>query len=229
MNKSIGNSVGIILQARMGSTRLPGKILLPLGYTTVLGWILDRLEQLPYKVVVATTENPQDDVVIKFCDNRSTFSFRGHEQNVLDRYLGCARKFHFTNIIRLTADNPFPDVEEILALEKLHLSGNYDYTHSFNQLPIGVAAEIFTIKSLETSRNEGVESHHQEHVNEFILENPTRFCTASLDTPKNKWRPDLRLTIDTKEDYEFISECVSHMKDPFIGTETIIKYCSLSA
>ena len=86
MNKSIGNSVGIILQARMGSTRLPGKILLPLGYTTVLGWILDRLEQLPYKVVVATTENPQDDVVIKFCDNRSTFSFRGHEQNVLDRY-----------------------------------------------------------------------------------------------------------------------------------------------
>ena len=100
--------VGIILQARMGSSRLPGKFLKKIGDKSLLEHIFYRLTFLkhPAKVVLATSTNQKDDIVELFCKSRNIDCFRGSEENVLERYYLCAKKFGFDHIVRLTGDNP---------------------------------------------------------------------------------------------------------------------------
>lgn len=195
--------VGIIIQARMGATRLPGKILMTIGRKILLEHILYRLTKLRYSAmtVIATSDTPGDDVVESFCDSHSVACFRGSENNVLDRYYQCAIQYGFRHIVRLTGDNPFPDMEELDNLIDLHLSAGTDYANSFASLPIGVGAEIFTFAALERSWREGNAPHHIEHVNEYMLEHPEIFRATSLNVSPDKNRPDIRLTVDTAEDY----------------------------
>jgi spore coat polysaccharide biosynthesis protein SpsF len=195
----------------MGSTRLPGKILQTIAGRPLLEHILSRLSRLrhPAQVVVATASSPRDDVVAQFCSARSVDCFRGSEDDVLARYYECARERRFDHVVRLTADNPFTDIEEIDRLIDFHLAGGYDFSYSFEQLPVGVGAEIFTFVALERSFAEGHAPHHREHVDEYILENRSAFRTASMTVPEAKRRPDLRLTVDTEEDLRkahFIAE-----------------------
>ena len=107
--------VGIIIQARMGSSRLPGKILMDYEGNTLLGHIISRLERLDYPAekVIATSVLPKDDVVEGFCQKSGVICFRGSEENVLERYFECARKYGFSQIVRMTGDNPFPDISEL--------------------------------------------------------------------------------------------------------------------
>jgi spore coat polysaccharide biosynthesis protein SpsF len=196
--------IGIIIQARMGSTRLPGKILMKIGSKALLEHILYRLTKLRSAVttVIATSDDLRDDVVERFCDSQAVACFRGNENNVLDRYYQCALQSGFQHIIRLTGDNPFPDIEELDNLIELHLSRSVDYTNSFTCLPLGVGAEIFTFDALKKCWEEGREPHHIEHVNEYMLENPDLFSTAVLSVSTHKNRPDVRLTVDTEDDYK---------------------------
>lgn len=220
--------VGIILQARMGSTRLPGKVLLPFGDTTLLGWILRRLCDLPWQTVVATSSLEQDAKISDYCAQQGIECFRGSEQDVLDRYYKCATTYAFDHVIRLTADNPFPDTEELRHLVRLHIEGTYDYSHNIGKLPIGVGAEIFNMQALAKSWRDGWQPHHREHVNEFILEQKQRFRIGYLEVPINKHCPGLGLTIDTESDYQRIRTCIAELADSPISTEKLIKQCSLS-
>src|SRR5262245_45837810 len=130
----------------MGSTRLPGKVLKPIGGMPLLAYIMTRVERLehPVRTVIATSTSPRDDVLAAFCRERGFGCFRGSEENVLERYYRCAREYGFDQVARLTADNPFPDVEELDRLIDLHVASASDFSHSFEALPIGVGAEIFT-------------------------------------------------------------------------------------
>jgi len=195
--------LGVIIQARMGSTRLPGKVLKPVGDRPLLGVILRRLERLqsPAEIIVATSELQRDDPVVTFCLQTGVRCFRGSEEDVLDRYYRCATGYRFSQVVRLTADNPFVDVAELDRLIRRHLDSQADYSHSFASLPIGVGAEIFSYRALEESFNHGHLPHHREHVNEFIQERPGDFRTVSLRVAPDKHRPDIRLTVDTPEDY----------------------------
>ncbi len=127
----------------MGSSRLPGKVLKPIGSKVLLEHIIYRLGFLRHKaqLVVATSDTSRDDVVASFCQRLGVSCFRGSELNVLERYYDCARQFGFTQIVRLTADNPFIDVCELDRLIDLHVTNNADYSHSFGVLPVGVGAE----------------------------------------------------------------------------------------
>lgn len=196
-------TVGIIIQARMGSSRLPGKVLKPIAGKPLLDHVLGRLEgfRRNARVVVATSTLDQDSPIEAHCGGRFS-CFRGSELDVLDRYFRCASAFGFDHIVRLTADNPFTDIEELERLVDLHLEGGYDYTHSFGMMPLGVGAEVFTMDALAASHRDGMAPHHREHVNEFIQENPQRFRIGVLDVPAAKRAPELRLTVDTQEDYE---------------------------
>lgn len=196
-------SLGIIIQARMGSTRLPGKVLKPIAGKVLLDHVLGRLEGLrrDARTVVATSLAPPDDLIEAHCRRRIA-CFRGSELDVLDRYLQCAEQQGFGHVVRLTADNPFTDMVELERLIDLHLDGKYDYTHSFGMMPLGVGAEVFTIDALRISHREGFASNHREHVNEFVQENPQRFKIGVLDVPATKRAPELCLTVDTLEDYE---------------------------
>jgi spore coat polysaccharide biosynthesis protein SpsF len=195
----------------MGSTRLPGKILLPIAGKPLLGIIILRLSQLKSQVstVVATSIESINDQVEKFCNQNNQTVFRGSEENVLERYLSCARHYGFNDIIRLTGDNPFIDTKELDRLITLHTDTKADYSTSIAKLPIGIGAEIFTINCLERIAQGASEPYHFEHVNEYLLENPKEFKIVELEPPITKNRPDIRLTVDTNLDYKrscFIAE-----------------------
>ena len=225
MAEAAKTPVGIVLQARMGSTRLPGKVLMPLGNTTLLGWIVRRLCALPWPLVIATSDQPRDDAIARHCEEMSVACFRGSELDVLDRYYHCAMAYGFAHVIPLTGANPCPDTEALRQLVALHLSAAADYTHSIGDLPIGVGAEVFRFEALRNSWKEGHAANHREHVNEFILESPARFHIARLDVPHDKVAPGLRLTIDTPEDYYRIAGYLSGV-DLCISTEELIRRCS---
>lgn len=223
--KMNSSEIGIIIQARMGSTRLPGKILMPIDSKLLLEHILFRLGMLrhPASVVIATSNTHRDDIVKVFCDDHMVACFRGSENNVLDRYYRCAVQFGFRHIIRLTGDNPFPDMEELDNLIALHLSGRTDYANSFANLPIGVGAEIFTFESLEKSWREGTEPHQIEHVNEYMLEHPEIFSTATLNVASEKNRPEIRLTVDTEDDYKRACFIVAKSCSEYVSIPQAIK------
>ena len=108
----------------MGSSRLPGKVLKPIAGRVLLDHVLDRLSLLefPVKKVVATSDLAQDAAIVQHCLNKRVDVFRGSESDVLDRYYQCARHYSFDHVIRLTADNPFTDIEELRRLIEQHLS-----------------------------------------------------------------------------------------------------------
>lgn len=211
----------------MGSSRLPGKILRIIHDRTLLEHVLSRLAYLKHKasVVVATTDSAKDDVVETFCAERNVNCFRGSEGNVLERYYFCARQYGFTHIVRLTADNPFTDIEALDQLIDLQLNSSADFSHSFRTLPIGVGAEIFTMAALEASYCEGKEPHHIEHVDEYMLENPGLFKTIELQIKGVKNQPDIRLTVDTPDDYQKACYIAEHATQEMISTEEAIRLC----
>jgi spore coat polysaccharide biosynthesis protein SpsF len=186
----------------MGSTRLPGKVLKPIAGKALLDHPLGRLEGLgrDAQVVVATSLRAPDDLIAAHCLGRVS-CFRGSELDVLDRYFRCAEEYGFDQVVRLTADNPFTDIVELGRLIDFHIHGGYDYSHAFGIMPLGVGAEIFTMEALAISQREGLAPNHREHVNEFIQENPRRFRIGVLAVPLAKRAPQLRLTVDTPEDY----------------------------
>ena len=222
--------IGAIVQARMGSTRLPGKVLKPIAGKALLDHVLGRLSLLAYpvKAMVATSDLAQDDAIAQHCLASGVAVFRGSEANVLDRYYQCAKENSFEHVVRLTADNPFTDIEELQRLIEQHLTQHNDYTHSFGSMPLGVGAEIFTFTALEKSAREGHAPNHREHVNEYIQEHPDVFRIGVLEVAAAKRCPDLRLTVDTGDDYRHACTIAGFAPDRWIGTEEAIRLCSHS-
>lgn len=219
---------GIIIQARMGSSRLPGKILKIIHDRTLLEHIIDRLKELKEEavIVIATSTLSGDDAVEQFCREKGVLCFRGSESNVLSRYYECAEKYGFSDIVRLTADNPFVDVEEVGRLIAYHKECGNDFTESFSQLPIGVGAEIFSFEALKEDMEKASMPHHFEHVDEYILENMEKFKTGTLQVPEEKHFPDVRLTVDTKEDYEKACYIAAHSRTGLADTKEAVALCS---
>jgi spore coat polysaccharide biosynthesis protein SpsF len=224
-------SLGIVIQARMGSIRLPGKVLRPIAGRPLLAHVLGRLQHLRHAatVVVATTVLPQDDAIVAWCAKHGVACFRGDELDVLDRYLRCAEAYGFDQVVRLTADNPFTDIEELNRLIDFHLAQCFDYTHAFGLMPLGVGAEIFTFAALQRSHAEGHAPHHREHVNEYMQEHPELFASGQLQVPPTKLNPELRLTVDTEEDWQRACELADQAGDTWLNTEDAIALCMRSA
>jgi spore coat polysaccharide biosynthesis protein SpsF len=215
----------------MGSTRLPGKVLKSIAGKVLLDHVLGRLSLLawPVQTVVATTDQSQDDAIAQHCLSNGVAVFRGSEIDVLERYYQCARENRFEHVVRLTADNPFTDMEELQRLIEQHLTQGNDYTHSFGSMPLGVGAEVFSFSVLERSVQEGRAANHREHVNEYIQENPNFFRIGVLEIPVGKRCPDLRLTVDTEVDYRQACAIAGCAPDRWLGTEEAIQLCSRSA
>jgi spore coat polysaccharide biosynthesis protein SpsF len=211
----------------MGSSRLPGKIMMKIGSKTLLEHIFFRLSYLVHNVniVLATSIEAKDDAVEEYCAFHGWNCFRGSEDNVLERYVKCAREYGFNQIVRLTGDNPFVDIEELDRLISLHQEGDGEYSFSYESLPIGIGAEVFDLRALERSYNHSYLPHHFEHVNEYILENQDQFKICRLSVPISKRRPDIRLTVDTVEDYERACYIIKNSTRDYISTEEAIGLC----
>jgi spore coat polysaccharide biosynthesis protein SpsF len=211
----------------MGSTRLPGKILMPLNGHSLLEHIILRLSRLRHEamLVIATTVNEDNNAVESLCRNLGVTCFRGSEENVLERFYLCAMTYGFNHIVRLTGDNPFTDIVELDNLIDLHLHTGSDFSHSLTSLPVGVGAAVFTFNALEKCHLEGKAPHHQEHVDEYVLEHPEIFKISILEVPKSKHSPDIRLTIDTEEDYRKARYIIAHASSLHLATEEAIRLC----
>ena len=198
--------VTAIIQARMTSSRLPGKVLKEILGRPLISFMLERVQNSQYinKIVVATTTNPQDDPVAKQSEKLGAAVFRGSEHNVLNRFYLAAKKYNADPIIRLTADCPLLDPELIDSLAVFFSDGQYDYASNCLEptLPDGLDAEIFTFKALETSFQKAFLPSQLEHVTPFIRENTDRFKIGSW-----RYHHDLsyhRWTVDEPEDLEFV-------------------------
>ncbi len=220
-------TIGIIIQARVGSNRLPGKVLKKIGDKNILEHILFRLSKLKTKVIIiiATSILEGNNKIENFCNEKNIICFRDSEKNVLKRYYNCAKKFNFEHIIRLTGDNPFTDIEELEKLIKLHLQTNADYSRTSIFLPKGVGSEIFTFEALKTSYRNGHKDNHKEHVNEYIEENKNLFKISILEIKNEKNRPDISLTVDTNDDYKKACFIIKNTRDEYITTQEAIKLC----
>jgi len=201
---------------------------MPVGRIPLLGHVVGRLSELRTcaAIVVATSTAVADVAIADWCVREAVLCFRGSELDVLGRYYECAKHYNLDPVVRLTADNPFTDVVELSRLIDMHrLQGN-DFTQSFASLPVGVGAEIFSFAALERSHREGSAPHHREHVDEYIIENPALFRCGALEVAPAKRRPDVRLTVDTQEDYRRACFVAESARGRWAGTEEAIELCS---
>jgi spore coat polysaccharide biosynthesis protein SpsF len=163
-------------------------------------------------LVLATSVDPSNDGLAEHAKQRGTICFRGSEEDVLDRYYQAAKAFDFEHIVRATGDNPFVDYEEGQTLISHHLAGGYDYSCNFPSegglLPAGVGLEVFSFACLERSWRMGLAPHHREHVNEYVLENRRAFKFGIPKTPKCKQGPDLVMTVDTPQDFDWAQSMI---------------------
>lgn len=219
--------IGIIIQARMGSSRLPGKILKTINDRKLLDHIIDRLSKSCSNatVVIATTTLTQDDEVETWCKNKGVACFRGDENNVLKRYYDCMNKYGFDYVVRMTADNPFPDVEELDRLIDMHISNGLDFSECFSGLPIGVGMEMFSKAALTDDMHNASMQHHFEHVDEYVLENMDKYYTGVLEVPLIKQHHELSVTVDTQSDYDKACYIASNSNDGLPETEEVIALC----
>ena len=219
--------IGIVIQARRCSNRLPGKILKDYEGKTLLEHISNRLKRMRNNVtvVIATSDLPQDDAVEEFCKRYNILCFRGDELNVLKRYYDCATQFGFDNIVRMTGDNPFPDIEELDRLIDYHRDNQMDFSENFSVLPIGVGMEIMSYTALDQSMKKASLPKHFEHADEYILDNLEEFRHGTLGVIPEKNRPELRLTVDTQEDYERACYILRNVQTEYVTTEQAILLC----
>ncbi len=197
-----------IVQARMGSERLPGKVLLDMGGETVLGRVVQRLRgaRLLEQIVVATTVLPGDDAIEQECVRIGVACFRGSSEDVLDRYYRAAQTMASEFIVRITADCPVIDpalVDESIGRFRAE-SVDYCATDVPATIPRGNDVEVFTMAVLQQCWREGHEPYQREHVTPYIYEHPAIFrlaaITSELDCRQYRW------TLDTQEDYEVLCE-----------------------
>jgi spore coat polysaccharide biosynthesis protein SpsF (cytidylyltransferase family) len=213
-------TVATIIQARMGSTRLPGKTLMDIAGEPLLAHMVARSDAMERSdlTVVATSTDAGDDPIAALGSARGWHVFRGSEADVLDRYVQAARDCGADHVIRVTADTPLMDPEEGDRVIAHHLESGADYTHNITvwggETPLGCGVEAFTLGALEASWQDGHEPHHREHVDEFVYEHPERFKLEKVVASEAVRRPDLRLTVDTPEDLQLIREIYERLYQP---------------
>ena len=223
-----------IIQSRMGSTRLPGKVLLPLADKFVLEHVVSRVSRATKvdTVVVATSSEQQDDIIAKLAPGFGAEVYRGSESDVLGRMFKAATKHESETVVRITADCPLLDPSVIDAsVETLQRTGA-DYTSNIQHrtFPRGLDVEAFGFESFERVHNEATKPHHREHVTPYYHENTDEFELVDVtsddvysdDHLRN--RTDLRLTLDEAADYELLRRLYDEIPHKETSTKRVIEY-----
>ena len=201
-------TTAIIVQARMTSTRLPGKVLLPIAGRPMLSYLLERLRRVRMadRIIIATTTNATDSPIVEFCSKEGVDCTRGSEPDVLARYFEAASHFKADTVVRVTSDCPLIDPQLIdhAITTFTEAAGDYDYASNMiaASWPYGMAVEVFSAQALNTAHAEAKEDAEREHVTPFIYWRPGRYRIKSLTM-----LPDLshhRWTVDTPEDFELV-------------------------
>ncbi len=217
------------LQARMGSTRLPGKVLLRIRGKTLLEHAVRRLHAARTLdgVMILTTELDEDDQIVAEAERLESPFHRGPVLDVLARYRQAYERFAPGIIVRATADNPLIDVGSVDRIVGVLTAGGFDYCMEHG-LPVGAATEAITPTALQTSDQEAREARHREHVTLYAKEHPEKFRLAFPEPPGILRRPELRLTVDTAEDFIFVEELMQALPES-AGPHPLENYLAAAA
>ena len=208
----LNRRVVAIIQARMGSTRLPGKIIERIGDQSLIEILVNRLKKSKNldDIVIATTDNKDDDVVEKLCHKKGINCYRGSEEDVLGRYVEASKVFNADVVVRITGDNPLTDVDLVDKLVVAHIQNNAQYTYSLDT-PLGVSAEIIDSNVLKDINRKNVLDSEREHVTPYIRYHPENYKIIEINSDlKNQ---NIRLTVDTSEDLKLIKTIHEHLGD----------------
>jgi spore coat polysaccharide biosynthesis protein SpsF len=203
------------LQARMGSTRLPGKVLMQIQGKSILERAVERLQAADSLdgTVVLTTLRDEDERVAVEARRLGVECFRGPDRDVLARFCQAADQFRPDIIVRATADNPLIDIGSANRIVAKLRAENLDYCME-RQLPVGAATEAVTRAALARVDHLGLLPHHREHVTIYIKEHRGEFRTAFPDPPPSLQLPDVRITVDTPEDFVAVEEIIHRIPEP---------------
>ena len=220
--------VAAIIEARMTSKRLPGKVLLNSGINTpFLYCLVDRIKKVKKidEVIVATTTNFEDDKIADFCKKNKVSCFRGSENDVMGRVLRAAICYKVEIIVEITGDCPIIDPKIISLVLNTHLNNKSDYTSNNNirSYPDGMDVQIFSTKILEKSYNLVKTDLEKEHVT-LEIRRSSQYKKINIVAPQNYYYPDLGLTLDEKEDYKLISSIFRHFKNNSFGLQQIMDF-----
>jgi spore coat polysaccharide biosynthesis protein SpsF len=202
----------VILQARMGSSRLPGKVLAPLGDRSVLAQCIARLLAAQVgEVIVATTTRPEDEAVVAEAHAAGVAVSRGPVDDVLARFVSAAAGWTGPYVVRATADNPFVDIDCAARLLRV-LDAGADYAVE-EGLPVGATVEAMRVEVLREAGELAATPYEREHVTPFIRQSVDRFAVRSVPAPFELRRPSLRLTVDTRQDLQFVRSLADQAGD----------------
>lgn len=220
------NIIGIV-QARMGSTRLPGKAFLDICGEPMLARVMARCQRAKTlnRVVVATTTEPDDNILCDLCTARDWPYYRGSQEDVLDRYYQAAKQYQADVVVRITSDCPVidPDVIDLTVGEFLRLQPDCDYVSNSEpprQFPRGLDVEVFHFRALEQAWHEARDPAFREHVTLYIYRHPEKFrvvpILADRDYSHQRW------TVDTPEDRALILKLFEHFGHDRFGWRDIL-------
>ena len=217
-------TVGIIVQTRTGSSRLPSKVMMKADEDSImLDYVINQLNysKLHDELVIATTVLEQDDVIFDHVTNRNIQCFRGDEKNVLERHYECAKKYSFSTIVRIPSDKPLIDPTIVDTVIEKFQSSSYDYISNFSvnvdnenkffsSFPSGTEVEIFSFSALENAFKNANTAEQKEHVTPYIYENPEKFKIFTISS--NKDLAKFRWALDYEKDLKFIRLIISKIK-----------------
>lgn len=215
-----------IIQARLGSTRLPGKTLLDLLGKPILQHVVERVSSasLVDGVIVATTTNEEDKKIIEVCTQLNVNVYAGSTEDVLDRFFQAAKYFPAENIVRITADCPLADPVVIDSVVSLHFQSKADYTSNVLEevYPDGEDVEVFTFAALERAWRETKMKSEREHVTLYFRQHPELFKLQQKGYHQNLHGK--RWTVDEPADYEFIKAVYNKLytKNPLFGMKDVL-------
>lgn len=204
-----------IIQARMGSTRLPGKILKKVLEKPLLEYQIERVKRakLVDEIVIATTTNNSEQPIIDFCEKHSILYYRGSEEDVLSRYYEAAKEYKADTIIRLTSDCPIIDPVVIDKIIEYYTDNQPLYNYVSNTInrtyPRGYDTEVISYKALENVYQRATSKSEKEHVTSYVFQNPHLFHIEQILNGTD--HSNFRLTVDTYEDFVLISKIITSL------------------
>lgn len=216
-----------IIQARMASKRLPGKVLKGIAGEPMLVRVVERTRRARTldETVVATSSGLTDDPIAALCRQRGYPCVRGEEADVLARYLQAARQYDAHVVVRITADCPLMDAELVDEVVAAFLAAEPPVDYASNRIvrryPIGLDVEVMSRGALERAGREAHQPYQREHVTPYLYEEPGRFAVLSVEAPQD--HGELRWTVDTEEDLRFVRQVYARFPgDPFFGWRQVL-------
>ncbi len=218
----------LIVQARLGSTRLPQKVLKPLLGKPLIGRLFERLKQLqtPHQLILATTRKAEDTRLVRYLQGMGISVFRGETENVLERYYQCAKQNQGEIIVRITGDCPLIQPHLIDEMLQNFSSSHMDYFSNVHprSYPKGFDVEIFTFEALEKARFDSKDPHDLEHVTPYLVNHPEFFSLKNKQLEKDY--SSFNVSVDTLEDFYWVEKLFQryYASNPLFGLTEILEF-----